>query len=462
MQRQLIFKIIVIFFLVLLLLIPLSMIHELVRERMSMRDGVVREIARSSAYNQTITGPLVVVPYQKAVRVVLTDKGSSQRYEKEDIEKGALYFFPQTFKLQGDLNVEKRYRGIYEARLYNMDNQITGSFIIPENFGIESNLKDYQFEQPFIAVGISDIRGINNDLKMVFDKQPLEITPGTEGSKLGSGIHAVLDKEQLINGGSFDYSMALKLQGTSSVSISPVGRETDVYLKSNWPHPSFDGGFLPLTRKVNEQAQGFEAHWQTNFFASDMEDKLRNCLKERHCSQFNASHFGVSLIDPVDQYLKSDRAIKYSLLFICLTFFGFFLFEIIKRLAIHPIQYSFVGIALALFFLLLLSLSEHIGFALAYLSSSIACVALIGFYVTGVLQSKKQGLGFTALLAAVYTMLYVLLNAEDYSLLMGSILVFGILAAAMIITRKLDWYKVATLPKVSFKKERVKEEHFND
>lgn len=451
MQRQLAFKIITIIVLIGLLLIPITMIYGLIHERMSLRNKVVHEIAKSSAYSQTLTGPLLIVPYKRVLYV-----NSEKQYQEK---KGALYFFPQTFNLNGDLNVQKRKRGIYEARLYQLDNKINGTFKIPENFGIKLNIEDYQFETPFIAIGVKDIRGISNNSKFVFNNQSLDISPGTENSKLGSGIHANLNLASIKKGGNFDYNIQLNLQGTSSVSISPVGRETNVSLTSQWPHPSFDGNFLPIERQVN--AQGFTAKWQTNFFASDMESKLKDCLGS-NCTQFMANSFGVSLVDPVDQYLKSSRAIKYAILFIALTFFGFFLFEITKRLAIHPVQYSFVGISLALFFLLLLSLSEHIGFALAYLCSAIACIGLIGFYITSILKNIKQGLGFTILLTALYIMLYVLLNAEDYSLIMGSVLVFGILSIAMIITRNLDWYKVATLPKTNQLNSATKEDQNHD
>ncbi|MCO2314175.1 cell envelope integrity protein CreD, partial [Pseudomonas aeruginosa] len=207
-----------------------------------------------------------------------------------------------------------------------------------------------------------------------------------------------------------------------------------------WPHPSFGGEFLPSEREIT--AQGFTARWQTSFFATNMEEALRSCVEEQRCDGFQARAFGVGLVDPVDQYLKADRAIKYALLFITLTFAGFFLFEVLKRLAVHPVQYALVGLALAFFYLLLLSLAEHVGFELAYLVSAGACVGLIGFYLCFVLRSVARGLGFSAGLAGLYGLLYGLLSAEDYALLMGSLLLFAVLAAVMVLTRRLDWYGV--------------------
>jgi inner membrane protein len=219
-----------------------------------------------------------------------------------------------------------------------------------------------------------------------------------------------------------------------------VGRDSRVELSSDWPHPSFIGEYLPSSREVS--ASGFKAHWQTSFFATNLEEALRDCVREDSCNALSARNFGVNFIDPVDQYLKTERAIKYALLFIGLTFAVFFLFEVLKRMAVHPVQYALVGMSLALFYLLLLSLSEHLSFATAYTISATACVALIGFYVSYVLHSAARGAGFAGLLALLYAMLFGLLGAEDYALLMGSVLVFGVLAGVMVLTRKLDWYGV--------------------
>jgi inner membrane protein len=231
------------------------------------------------------------------------------------------------------------------------------------------------------------------------------------------------------------------LQRTEQFHIVPIGKETHVELHSDWSHPSFVGDFLPIERSVTESE--FSARWQTSFFSTNFEEYFLNCAKGQHCIDFPKKIFGVSMIDPVNQYVKSYRALKYALLFIVLTFSGFFLFEVLKRLAIHPVQYGLVGLALAFFYLLLLSLSEHISFGLAYLISSMGCLSLIGFYVCYVLRSIKRGLGFSAGLSIIYALLYGLLSAEDYALLMGSLLLFVLLAIFMIITRKLDWYSLS-------------------
>jgi len=238
-----------------------------------------------------------------------------------------------------------------------------------------------------------------------------------------------------------DFRIALTLAGTGAFNLVPVGRESRVQLRSDWPHPSFVGDFLPVKREVSDA--GFDAEWQTSFFATNMEDVLARCAQSSTgCEALAGSSFGVSFIDPVDQYLKSERAAKYAFLFIGLTFAGFFLMEVLRRVSVHPIQYGLVGLALAMFFLLLLSLSEHLGFALAYLIAAAACVSLVGYYVRHVLGSRAQGLGFAAALASLYALLYGILSSEDYALLMGSLLVFGILAAIMVLTRGVSWSKL--------------------
>lgn len=438
MNRNLLLKLGAIALLILLLMVPILLIDGVIEERQDLRDQVLQDIARSSSYSQQLTGPLIVVPYRKTVREWTFDKVAQQRVLEEKQFSGRLYFLPETFVLEGEVNTEVRRRGIYQARLYHASNAISGHFELPAQLGITEDFADYRFEQPLLAFGISDIRGIGNALKLSLNGQSLNFQPGTQVGLLGNGVHAPLPLLNGLEPVRLDYAFELKLQGSEQFSLTPVGRDSRVTLKSSWPHPSFSGEFLPMNRSID--AQGFSADWQTSFFATNLEEALQQCVAEIQCDDFKGRTFGVSFIDPVDQYLKSDRAIKYALLFIALTFAGFFLFEVLKRLSVHPIQYGLVGMSLALFYLLLLSFSEHLGFELAYGLSAGACVLLIGFYVTHVLHSWARGLGFTAGLAALYGMLYGLLSAEDYALLMGSLLVFGLLTCVMVLTRKLDWY----------------------
>lgn len=439
MKRPLLFKSIIIGLLMVLLLIPLGMIGDSIDERQAYSNSVVEEIARSSSYSQTLVGPVLVVPYTKTERYwVLNEKKAKVREERQVM--GQLHFLPEILRLDGQLKTELRQRGIYTAHLYHADNKIDGVFLLPANYGITEDLTDYQFELPFISLGISDIRGIENSLKLNWGDEVFIAEPGSRLKTLGNGVHVKLPNENKEEARKMPFSLQLMLQGTGQLSVSPLGKETHVSLHSDWPHPSFTGNFLPVERSIS--AKGFSARWQTSFFSTNMEELFADCISLNNCQGFSEVSLGVNLIDPINFYVKSDRAIKYALLFIALTFAGFFLFEILKRLQVHPVQYGLVGMALAVFYLLLLSLSEHIGFGPAYCISAVACVSLIGFYVHYVLQSIGRALGFTLGLSCLYGLLYGLLSAEDYALLMGSLLLFTVLGVFMLLTRKVNWYAI--------------------
>ncbi|WP_110972442.1 cell envelope integrity protein CreD [Pseudomonas huaxiensis] len=437
MNKTLSIKLGIIALLVIGLLIPLVMIGGLISERQSLRDSVVEDIGQSSSHAQQISGPILVVPYRKTERVWKTQDGRT--FQETRVRTLHLAFLPETFVLDADANTELRSRGIYEARLYHANSHVSGQFKVPANWGIKDDLDDYRFETPFIAVGISDIRGIQNGLQLQLNGQTLDFAAGSGADWLGSGVRASVPGLDSQNEMRLDYAFDLKLQGTGQLHVLPVGRSSNVNLSANWPHPGFIGNYLPNSREITDK--GFNAHWQTSFFSTNMEDALERCVTTDQCTDFQSRRFGVNFVDPVDQYLKSERAIKYALLFIALTFAGFFLFEVLRNLSVHPIQYALVGVALALFYLLLLSLSEHLGFALAYGLSASGCVALIGFYLCHVLHSRARGLGFGAGLAVLYAMLYGLLSAEDYALLMGALLLFALLGVFMVLTRRLDWYR---------------------
>lgn len=441
MERSLAFKLAAIGLLVALLIIALSCIGRLVVERQARRDAVIQDIARSSSSDQQLAGPILIVPYEKTVRE-WRENDRGERHLEERHLTGQLHLLPDTFQLEGDVRTERRARGIYEARLYHANLRIRADFAVPLHYGVYSELAAYRFGQPFIAVGVSDIRGIESPLRATLDDAPLQLLPGTGTVRLTGGLHADVSSIGPESPAHLQLLIDLPLLGTSEFHIVPVGRETQVNLTSNWPHPSFTGDFLPVDRKID--AGGFNARWATSFFSTNLEEVLRRCDggDQASCAALAAHRLGVSFVDPVDQYLKTDRAIKYALLFITLTFAGFFLFDVLKRLPVHPIQYGLVGAGLALFYLLLLSLSEHIGFGIAYLISSAGCVGLIAFYASHVLRSLARGLGFGCGLAVLYGCLFGLLTADDYALLMGSLLLFALLTAVMVLTRDVDWAKL--------------------
>ena len=444
MERSLGLKLGAIVVLIVMLLVGLLWIGSIVTERQARRDQVVKDIADSSSQAQRLVGPIVVVPYEKTIQDWHDDPNTGRHVITRQIS-GQLLLLPETLHLEGEMPTERRARGIYEARLYHASLRVRATFEIPQHYGVQTDLAAYHFGQPSIALGIADIRGIESTSKVSVNQVPVKLSAGTTSPLLGGGVRAPLVSVDPEHASSVAFSMDLGILGTSDFHVIPVGRESQISLSSNWANPSFVGQYLPARHEI--RPKGFNAQWSTSFFSTNLEESLRQCTdasvmaaNSNACEEFNSRLLGVSFVDPVDQYLKTDRAIKYALLFISLTFGGFFLFEVLRKLSVHPIQYALVGVALALFYLLLLSLSEHLGFGSAYVISSGACVALIGFYVSAILQSMWRGLGFSAALTMLYGTLYALVSADDYALLMGSTLLFGLLAAVMVLTRKVDWF----------------------
>lgn len=440
MKKPLFIKFAIMAGMMLLLLIPISQIEGLIRERQNLRQDVIHEIANSSSRSQTITGPIWVQPYIKKESIWQQNKINGKKYLENISVKGFLYFFPEIYRADAKLTSETRKRGIYEAQMYHSDTQLKGEFLIPKDYGIESKLENYQFSEPYITLGINDMRGIESAVDLSINEQAFLFEPGPKHKELGQGIHAQVAGFDYTQAQILNFTIAFTLLGTEHIQFSPIGRETYVHVQSDWPHPSFIGEYLPTERTID--GHGFSARWRTSYFSTNFSEALNDCLQYNNCNAFKNKKFGVSMINPVDHYVKSYRAIKYAMLFIVLTFAGFFLFELLQRLKVHPVQYGLVGLALAIFYLLLMSLAEHIGFALAYATSAFSCVGLIGIYVSFTLKSRTRALGFSAGLAVLYLLLYGLLSSEDYALLMGAILIFSVLGAFMMLTRNLDWYSV--------------------
>ena len=450
MQRTLMWKIALIGLVALLLQVPVEMIRGLVAERKQARDGVIAEIARGSSEAQRIVGPVLYVPWTRRGAEATTttdDSGRSRITRKEKIERGQVALLPATLSVDGKIDLQQKHRGIYKAHVYTLTATLRGSFVLAPGLGVPEGPGTLEWGRALLVLGIQDTRGIRDRVQLDWNgAQPALYPGGVDAAGAPSGIHA--DLGALPAGktpATHEFRIALSLVGTERLDIVPVGASTTVSLASPWPHPSFTGRILP-DAGTKLSRDGFAASWRTSHFATNLAQLHQRCVQSRQCDAFNQHSLAMSFIQPVDLYQTVERSVKYGFLFIGLTFAAFFLFEVLKRLAIHPVQYALVGIALAIFFLLLISLSEHLGFAPAYAIAAGACVALIGYYVGHVLQSLRRGVGFAAALAALYGLLYVLLRAEDHALLMGSILVFGCVAAAMVATRRVNWYLVGAIP----------------
>lgn len=435
MQRSLIFKALMIAALALLLMIPLSMIKSTISERASRRDAVQAEISKTDTGEQTVAGPVLVLPYTLVTRVIREVDGVSTAVDESS--DGVTHILPGKLAIDGRVSTQTRHRGLFEALFYDSRLKVSGHFDVPPEGGLTLRAgQSVTWGTPYVAVGIADNRGIQNVPQLSWNSASFNFAPGNPVAVLGSGIHAAVVADAK-KGGHFEYTFDLDLHGTSRLGWLPLGENTHVHLTSPWPHPGFTGNSLPRVRTVT--SKGFEAEWESSHFASNMPQLFNEALKAGDMRLMSQSQ-DVNFVQPVDIYQQAERSVKYGFLFVLLTFAAFALFEILKQLPIHPVQYGLVGIALALFFLMLIALSEHMSFGLSYLLASGACLGLLLFYLSHVLRSALRGLGFGALLTLLYGALYGLLISEDNALLMGSLLLFVLLAGVMMLTRKVDWY----------------------
>ena len=436
MRNPLLLKIFLVLLVTMVLATGLSQIDYLVRERTQRRDMVVADIAAATAGDQTLIGPVLVVPF---TRIVKTQKPSEKEEGKFiEVEKrfsGNHYLLPTELNLQTNLNSEQIQRSLYHAVVFGAGIVIKGRFASTEELLKPGPNEQISFGDPRLIIGISDPRGITRAPVLTWAGQRFEFQPGTGEDRMSSGIQAPIKGLNPLEPWSAEFELTLDLRGTQSFEVAPVGDMTRIDVHGNWPHPSFYGQFLPESRQVNDA--GFSATWSTTQLATNMPHQVNGYLRGE---QSLKTVIGVRFIDPADSYTQTDRAIKYGLLFIGLTFVAFFLFEILKQLAIHPLQYGLAGAALVLFYLLLLSLSEHVGFGAAYAIATIGCVALLVYYLSYVLGSWGWGLGFGVLISAVFGILYVLISLEDHALMAGSLTLFVFLALVMVLTRKIDWY----------------------
>lgn len=425
--------------LTLLLLIPLGMINGTIKERTYYRQEAVTKVAESFAGPQLLAGPVLVVPYTDAVQVLDKDAFGKPVTRVERTSHHWI-FFPESMSVQGRLVPSVRKRGLHEVRVYELQSTLTAQFdrTVPNDAGVGITRT---LGRPYLSFSIADVRGLVGSPRLQLDRTPMLLQQGLGNHRDGSGLHAPMAATAFGARLRFTVELQSSLAGTESLAIAPIADSNHIALSSSWPHPQFAGRFLPRSRRIADS--GFDAQWDISSLAAGSQGQyLQGVANE------GLDSLALSLVEPVNIYSQADRASKYGFLFVMLTFVSFFMFELLKRLAIHPIQYLLVGLALAIFFLLLLSLSEHMEFWIAYLAASVACIGLLAVYLSAVLRSKLRGAGFAAGLTLLYAALYGLLVSEDNALVLGSLMLFAILAALMLITRRIDWYAPANAAQV--------------
>ena len=426
-KNSVMLKIFAIGFLTLLLMIPVALVSDLVTERQSRQEEAAAEIASKWGGAQRITGPMLTIPYDT---YELNKEG-----ERINLFRSYAHFLPEALGIQGTLQPELRYRGIYEVPVFKTELQLEGFFNAPL-LNLNEAHTEIHWDESYLTLGISDLRGINQSIDFRWNGQSMVSEPGTRtGGMIPTGVTIAGPLEGEPTAGTYPFSISLSLNGSENLSFIPMGRETKAELKSSWTDPGFDGAFLPVDREIS--AEGFSASWKVLELNRNYPQQWTN----REVN-FEASAFGVNLVTPVETYQVAERSTKYAILFIILTFGVFFFIEILRKMRVHPIQYILVGFGLSLFYLLLLSLSEHLGFCMAYILASLAIVVLITAYTQSIFRNTRMALIMGSFLAALYGFLYILLQLQDYALLVGSIGLFAILATVMILSRKVDWYLV--------------------
>ncbi len=435
---------------VVVLLIGLDMVANVVRDRQHYRQLSAQSVADSLAGTQTLVGPIIHSACVESWDVE-TGKGEERRMVEKRREFH-LTALPETLQLQSDAAMQERARGVHKVNAYALQTRIQAQWAPLTSLQPQATMPGSRMQcgAPILMLAVGDARGIRT-AQLTLEGQTLPLKPGTFHPVYSRGLHASLPDALRSQGSALQATLELELVGTQQVSFVPLGGRTEVQMHSRWPHPSFSGRFLPTERSVRDD--GFDATWRLSALATTAPQDIATAKPlcadanealdapyaappERNCTD----SFSVAFVDPVNPYALSDRATKYGVLFIALTFVAVGLFELMQRLRVHPVQYLLVGSALCSFFLLLVSLSEHLPFAWAYALAATACVLLLGYYASHMLGSLRRGLPFGAGMALLYGLLYVLLQLEQTALVVGSIALFAVLATVMVLTRRVDWY----------------------
>ncbi|MBS1681953.1 MAG: cell envelope integrity protein CreD [Bacteroidetes bacterium] len=454
LQESISVKLVSIGFMIVLLLLPSALVNELMRERQLRAERVVQEVAGKWSESQTLSGPILVIPYKVKTQ---TDRGKNGIEIEEHVEN--YFLLPESLHITGEVKPKELHRGIYDAVVYSSSLHAQAQFTKPDLKSKNIANDMVLWKDASMIFSITDLRGISENPKFTVDGVSVATEPSSDvGIFVRNFFNDYTDSEgntrpplpdskaDFSSGGivaklgwqsEADFktsaSIDLELKGSDRLFFNPTGKTTTLQLSSPWSSPSFDGSFLPEVREVSDK--GFNANWKILHFNRP----IAQAWTESN-SKLTGSEFGVRFLIPVDQYQKSIRTAKYGHLIIILTFVALFLVEIIKRIKIHPFQYILIAAALIIYYTLLLSFSEQFGYNTAYLMASVATISLICFYSFSFLKDKKLVALFVFLLTLFYSFIFVIVLLQDYSLLIGSVGLFVIIGALMFFARKINWY----------------------
>ncbi|HTP59000.1 MAG TPA: cell envelope integrity protein CreD [Spirochaetia bacterium] len=445
-KHSVIAKILLIAFLLLLLLWPILMFQALVHEREQRRQEVEAEIMDSWGGEQTLAGPFLSVPY-----ISRSVDANGKRIETIEIAR----FLPETLRVDGSLLPQKRSRGMYDVTVYSAALTVSGRFQPPDFTGWRVSPSDILWDQAALSLELPDMRALQDRVALSWGRERGEFrsAKGTTGMFAGEMRASIPGLGPAVGREYIPFSFVISLHGGDSLRFLPLGDETTVRLSAPWQSPNFNGSYLPTERNIT--AQGFEARWHVISMTRAFPQRWRDA--EIEPASILSTAFGVSLMTPVDTYQKVTRALKYAMLFLFLPFCTLFLFEIFTRRRIHPLQYLLVGLGDCIFYLLLLSLAEHVNFGAAYAIGAASCTVTVTLYTMAVVRSRSGAI-MLPVLAAAYGFLAVVLYSEDSALLIGSLGLFALLSGVMYLTRKVDWYKRDQLPATSGREPGIQSE----
>ncbi len=438
LSESLTLRSIIIGVLALLMLIPLGLVNETVAERGSRYNYVLSDIASTWGQPQTLSAAMVVVPYVESVQTeeTITDaKGEQRIVDKVRLVTHNAYFLPKALAIDVNIADEVRQRGIFKSLVYNADVSVEAEF---ESFDVNSlsdNISTIHWNKAWLTIGLSDTRAINSVKSFKWRNIDKALSPGTRIDEITSGFHAELnlDEIEFSQKGVKKLELSLNIKGSGAFQFTPFGETTNVSISSTWPHPSFSGSALPNDYLIDND--GFEANWTIPHLARNYQQHWSSSQEHANLLEFTA---GVSMFEPVSLYSQVTRAVKYGLLFIGLTFLTLFIFEMAIDRKLHIVQYALIGVALSLFFLMLLSLSEHTAFIKAYASAALLTISMISCYVWMALRSFARASMVFLMLSGLYAILYSLLQFEDYALLVGTGLLVFVVVVLMFLTRNIQ------------------------
>jgi len=424
--------------LTLVLLIPLSFIGSLIQERWQRQQGVVNEINDKWGNDILIYGPILKLPY-KTYTATSKFNDKTKAYTKETkTHINYAYIFPETLNNTSNVDSKTLKRGNFDAAVFTSKMNFSGSFNLPNLTQKDIKDEDIVWEKATIVVQTSNLKGIKNEMLLKLNDKDYVFETNFSDNKgnyldeLESNyLHTGLFSENK----KIDFNFNMTFKGSSHLQLIPIGKTTNMQMTSNWSDPSFMGNFLPddETKEISEN--GFRANWKVLHINRPFSQQYLNNIPN-----LNEYAFGTKFVVPVDEYQKSERSAKYGFLVIALTFLVFFLIQTLSKIQIHPFQYLMIGLALVMFYTLLVSISEHSNFLKAYLIAGTSVVALIALYSKSILKTFKFPLFIGASLTALYTFIFVIIQLENYALLVGSIGLFTILAIVMYVSRKIDWH----------------------